>query len=66
MGRSNLLVLSKLATVSAADHPGAGFVLAKHTLHGLCDFTHWAPERATEITQLFYLKEKKAKPASGS
>lgn len=66
VGRGNLLVLSELAAVSAADHPGAGLVLAKHTLHGVCDFTHRAPERATEITQLFYLKGKKAKPASGS
>lgn len=45
MGRVDLLVLSELAAVGAAHHPGAGLVLAKHALHGVCDFAHRASER---------------------
>lgn len=59
VGRRNLLVLSELAAVGTADHPGAGLVLAKHALHGICNFTHGAPERGMEITQLFYLNRRK-------
>lgn len=69
VGGGDLLVLSKLAAVGAADHPGAGLVLAKHALHGVCDFTHRAPERGTDSTQLFHVTRQErlaAEPASGS
>lgn len=59
MGRVDLLVLSELAAVGAAHHPGAGLVLAKHALHGVRDFAHRASERGTAVTQLFYFNRQR-------
>lgn len=35
-------MLSELAAVGTAHHPGAGLVFAEHALHGVCNFTNRA------------------------
>lgn len=47
MGEGDLFMLSKLAAVGATHHPGAGFVFAKHFLHGVSYFTNRASEEKT-------------------
>lgn len=42
VGQGDLFMLPELGAVRPAHQPGAGFVLPKHRLHGVGDFTNRA------------------------
>lgn len=44
VGHGDLFMLPELAAVSAAHHPGAGLVFAKHRLHGVSYFANRTSE----------------------